>query len=78
MGRPLTAWGEQRARKRLMKYTEQAEAAMVALGHTPGAWEIEEGWHAVVTECGRCRMLAAIDLTEKPYLFGKAYKQRCK
>ena len=57
-----------------MVASRQAEA----LGHDLGPFELEARWYATVATCKRCRLIAAVDLTESPYLFGRALKRKCK
>lgn len=74
----MTAFGEARARARMERMRARAESAMHRLGHVPAEWEDEDRFHATVTACKRCHRLAAIDLTERPYLFGRAYAEHCR
>ena len=63
--------------RKLNRMTDRAAKEAVRLGHRIGSWEVEEGWDAAVATCKRCRLIAAIDLTESPYLFGRALKRKC-
>ena len=64
--------------RKLNRMTDRAAKEAVRLGHRIGAWEVEEDWLAAVATCKRCHLIAAIDLTESPYLFGRALKRKCK
>jgi len=69
--------GMQRSLRRLRRLADQARKEAGCNGHELGTFEIEVEWHAAVATCRRCRLLAAIDLTESPYLFGRALKRKC-
>lgn len=64
--------------RKLNRMTDRAAKEAARLGHRTGSWEVEEGWYAAVATCKRCDLIAAIDLTESPYLFGRALKRKCK
>ena len=64
-------------RRKLQQMIDQAARNAVALGHRLRGVDVEEDWTAAVATCGRCRLLAAIDLTESPYLFGRALERKC-
>lgn len=66
-----------REAKRLRNLAERATEQGTLLGHDLGTFEPEQGWHSAVTTCKRCDKLAAIDWTERPYLFGLVYQARC-
>jgi len=70
--------GVLRSRRKLQRLADQAVRNAAALGHKLGGFEVEEEWQAAVATCDRCRLIAAIDLTESPYLFGRALKRKCK
>lgn len=70
--------GMQRSLRRLRRLADQARREAACNGHEIGAFEIEIEWHAAVATCKRCGCIAAIDLTESPYLFGRALKRKCK
>lgn len=73
----MTERGMRQTLRRLQRMTDQAVREAAALGHRLGKFEIEIEWQAGVTSCGTCGMLAALDLTESPYLFGRALKRKC-
>ena len=66
-----------RSLRRLHRLGDQARKEAECLGHELGPFTIEAKWYAAVATCKRCRLLAAIDLTESPYLFGRALKRKC-
>lgn len=66
-----------REAKRLRRLAAEATRQGTALGHDLGDFEPEDGWHSAVTTCRRCHRLAAVDWTERPYLFGLVYRGRC-
>jgi len=63
--------------RKLRGMAGQAARNAAALGHRLGGWKVEEEWYAAVATCKRCDLIAAIDLTESPYLFGRALKRKC-
>ena len=73
----VTERGLLRQKRRMKRLEGQARTAATALGHDLGPFDIEVRWQAAVATCKRCRLLAAVDLTESPYLFGRALKRKC-
>lgn len=74
----MTPTGLRRSLGRLRRLTDRAVKDAARLGHKLGKFEIEEKWQAAVATCGKCQEYAAVDLTESPYLFGRALKRKCK
>lgn len=77
-GGGITPKGLQRQLRRLERMEMVASRQAEALGHDLGPFELEARWYATVATCKRCRLIAAVDLTESPYLFGRALKRKCK
>ena len=75
--RAMTPGGLRRSLRRLQRLSDQAVREAAKLGHQLGGFDIEEEWQAAVATCGNCRLIAAVDLTESPYLFGRALKRKC-
>jgi len=73
-----TIAGVKRAKRRMQRLSGEARTQAAALGHDLGTFEVEAEWHAAVATCKRCHLIAAVDLTESPYLFGRALKRKCK
>lgn len=71
---------EQRHReeKRLRKLAAVATREGTALGHDLGPFEPDsELSQSAVATCRTCGRFAAVDWTERPYLFGLVYRGRC-
>ena len=62
----------------LRKVMDQGIAQAVKLGHKIGHVEVEDGWHAAVAACLVCDLIVAVDISEEPYIFGRAPKKKCK
>ena len=68
---------------RLQRLVDRATKEAARQGHKLGLFGIEirndQGqWQAAVTSCQSCGEIAALDLTERPYLFGRALERKCK
>lgn len=74
----MTEMGLRRTLRRFQKYAERASREAARLGHKLGTFGFEEEHQAAVTNCRSCGEIAAVDLTESPYLFGRALTQQCK
>lgn len=73
-----TRIGLRRTLRRLQRMADQAVRDAAEHGHHLGTFGIEVDWQAAVANCRSCGELAALDLTESPYLFGRALKRKCK
>lgn len=69
-------------RARMMRRVERLRSHAVRMAreheHDLSPFRFEEDGTAAAAGCERCWMVAAIDATEAPHLFGRALTEKCK
>lgn len=63
---------------RLQSRADEAARKAAKHGHRIGRFDVEMEWSAAVATCLVCGVIAAVDMSEAPYIFGSAVKVKCK